>query len=299
MPQRPPIPNFTTSERSKPQAVGLGAGKVASTTISPSKAHGQSIFGLHFEIKFSMTQSAAANWKPSQLFDYLLIEKGSNKMVYPQSYAQLVRLFNSLTSLADSDTIGKASRFFNDPQSAGAAGTSTSKLDFYLPLTFNTQSPPLITLGFLPYTQITNGTAGSATITVTFMYSPIPVIDDQVKIVKAPTALAAGTDIDVSAYFGTKQSVKEAWIDVVADANLDYQAFNIGQIAVFDKATAFELRALTTNAEWMQPIDGFLACNDQPTKYSAPDTNANAKQELILNLLIEAQPTFYLFLAPN
>jgi hypothetical protein len=63
---------------------------------------------------------------------------------------------------------------------------------------------------------------------------------------------------------------------------------------VYDKYSAFDLRAATMNATWMQEIAGFFAAQDMPIAYPAVGTSS-AKPILTLNLANAATPVFYLF----
>jgi hypothetical protein len=293
LPIRAPKPDYATSETSNPQAVTLGAGVVTTPSIVPTTAHGQSIVGLQLSIAATVTQSAAADWQVSELFEALKITKGSETKVNPQSFAQLQRLYNALTSLTDAS---QPDLYFNDPTSAGDAGQTSQTLDLYLPLEFSTETPVILTVDLKGISAVTNCTAGSVTVTVTWLYSPIKVRDDLIKIVSAPTALGTGIDIDVSQYFSDARVINEVWFDVTADANLNYQKFTVGNITVYDKHNPFRLRALTTDAKWMQSYAGFFAANDMPVSYPASGSTASAKPTLTLNLAVSVQPTFYLFI---
>lgn len=295
MPMRAPKPDYATSETSNPQAVVLGAGSsiVTSPSIVPTTAHGQSIVGIQLSIAATITQSSASAWKASQLFSALKITKGSEVKVNPQSFAQLQRLYNALTSLTDAN---QPDKYFNDPQSAGASGQSSTTLDVYLPLEFTTETPVILTVDLKGVSAVTNCTAGNVTITVTWLYSPIKVKDDVIKIVATPTNLSANIDIDVSQYFSDARVINEVWFDVTADNNLNYQKFSIGNVVVYDKHNPFRLRAVTTDAAWMQYYAGFFAAMDMPVSYPPSGSTASAKPTLTLNLANAVQPTFYLFI---
>lgn len=291
MPMRLPVPDFQTSEQSNPQAIVLGAGNVTTPSIVPTKAQGQSIVGLVLSVTATVTQSAAANWQVSELLRELKITKGSKVLANPQSFAQLQRLFNALTSLSDTT---QPNTYFNNPTSAGAQGQTTQTLDVWLPLQFSTETPIVISVGFGGIAGVTNCTAASAIVRVTFLYSTMSVKDDIIKIVTAPAALAAGVDVDVSQYFSENELINEVWFDVTLDANLASQSFHLGSNVVYDAHNAFQLRAVTMNASWMQPIAGFFAALDMPIVYPTTGSTAS-KPKLILNVLAAVTPTFYLF----
>lgn len=293
MPNRSPIPFFQASEKSSPISVNLGAGVVTSQSILPTKAHGQSIVGMEINLAVTMTQSAAANWTPDLLFNSMKIVKGSNTLINPLSYKQFTNLFNALTGLSPTSTT-----YFNDPQSAGALGQSTSTMDVFLPLKFTTDSPVVTTFSFNAYSSVTNGTAGSVSIIIQYFYSSQQVKDDEVKIVTTPSNLNAATDIDVSQYFSELKPVKEVWIDVTTDSNLTYQTFTLGNTVVFDKTDAFNLRALTTVATWQNAITGFYKAQTmEGVTYPAQGSTSAAKPQLVINLSVGTiAPTYYLFI---
>lgn len=291
MPQRTPIPDAVTTEKSKSTSVNLGAQIVGTPSIVPIASQGQSIVGLKIDIEASITQSAAAAWKASDLFGGFELKKGSNTRVKLSSFKQLQNLFNALTSLSDTT---QPNKYFNNPQSAGAIGQSSNKLSVLLPLEFSTETIPVMTFDFKGVSAVTNCTAGNVTVTVTYLYSTMAVQDDIINIVSAPTQLNAGIDIDVSQYFSYAGVVEEVWFDVTADANLSYQSFSIGKTTVYDKYSAFDLRAATMNATWMQEIAGFFAAQDMRTAYPTVGTSS-AKPALTLNLVNATTPTFYLF----
>ncbi len=293
MPIRAPKPDYATSETSNPQAVTLGASVVTTPSIVPTTAHGQSIVGVQLSIAGTVTQSAAANWQVSALFNALKITKGSETKVNPQSFAQLQRLYNALTSLTDAT---QPDKYFNNPTSAGAIGSTSQTLDVYLPLEFSTETPIILTVDLKGISAVTNCTAGSVTVTVTWLYSPIKVRDDVIKIVSTPTQLSANIDIDVSQYFSDARVISEVWFDVTADANLAYQKFSVGNVVVFDKHNPFRLRAVTTDAAWMQAYAGFFAAMDMAVSYPPSGSTASAKPTLTLNFAQAVQPTFYLFI---
>lgn len=274
-------------------AVALGAGVVKSQGVVPTKAQGRAIVGMHISLAFTMTQSGKASWTPDLLFGGLKITKGSNTQIEVLSYAQLQRLFNMITGLTDTQTV-----YFNDPSSAGNAGTSSSSLDIFLPLNFKTDTPVQTVFSFNGYGSITNGTAGSVNITIDYYYANIDVKDDDIKIVTTPTALSSGVDVDVSQYFSVKSTIAEVYVDigVADDTKLSDQRFEVGGSTVFDHTQAFELRAKTTLVPWMAGYAGFFKCQTKPAIYPASGT-VTQKPKLILNLGGSYSPTFYLFLA--
>jgi hypothetical protein len=289
LPIRAPKPDYNTSETSNPVAVTLGAGVVTTPSIVPTKAQGQSVVGIQLSIAATVTQSGAASWKASDLFSALKIMKGSDIKVNPSSFKQLQCLYNALTSLTDTT---QPNKYFNNPSSAGAAGQTSTTLDVYLPLEFTTETPVILSVDLKGISGVTNCTAGSVTVTVTWLYSTTQVRDDVIKIVATPTQLSANIEIDVSQYFSDARVINEVWFDVTADANLGYQSFSIGNIMVYDKHNAFRLRAVTTDADSMQSIAGFFAAQDKPVSYPPAGSTASQKPALILNLVNAVQPTF-------
>lgn len=297
MPQRLPKPVYTNDAKSDAISTNLGALPVPSSGIIPKNTNGQSIIGMEIQLTVNITQSAASAWTVGQLINSFTVTKGTNKMVDLNSFAQLQKFYNSLTSLTDT---AQPNTYFNNPSSAGAAGASSNTLNLYLPLNYTTEQLVTVNFGYKAYSAITNCTGGSVTAVINYLYSTIPVQDDYIKAIQPPTALSANTDIDLSQFYNTSNKVLETWIDVTVDTNLNAQWFTKGSTTIYDKHTPFELRAETQNAAWQQGLAGFLCLMDQPVVYPIQGTPSAtvAKPALMINLSASIQPTIYLFLQP-
>ena len=287
------------SEQSDTQTATLSSAGIATLpTVTPKRAGGLSIVGIIMTITANMTQSAAANWTVGSLIKEMVIKKGANKQIDINGEDQLEKVFHLLTGLPIGATFNTgAPTYFSNPTSAGAAGASAETETVFLPVHFRTDVVPQITLTVNGYSTITNGTGGTVSFQVEYLYSNMPVSDDLIKIVTAPSALNSATDINVAQYFSEAKPVNEVWIEVPSDAALSYQSYEVGQTTVYKAETATSLSFQEDILPTYSHISGFFKSRMKPnTVFPTTGSNANSPQ-LILNLATSQTPTFYLVLA--
>jgi hypothetical protein len=148
---RNPYPHNSGDETKVGGASTIGASVVDGAMILPSAANGRSIAGVHISLAASVTQSSAANWTVGSLFDRLTISKNAKELIQVLDFTDLTRLFNLLTGLTAASTA-----YFNNPTSAGDAGTTSQTMDIFLPLHFNTSTPVSFAFKFGALSNITN-----------------------------------------------------------------------------------------------------------------------------------------------
>jgi len=289
MPYRNPvITRNTTSEKGTATAINLGGSAVTTQGLVPKASNNQSIVGMLVTMDMTVQQSVATPFTAGDIFGGMTIKKGANTRVNISSYAQLVRVYNALTRLNDSNA-----QYFNNEAVTGAAGTVNAKLEFFLPIELTTDIIPVAEFEFNALSTI-SATSGTVTTTITYYYSTQPVRDDLISIVTAPSTLNANTEIDISQYFTFTGVVDEVWFDVGTDATLDYQRFRIGKTVIFDNYTAWELRASTVPHVFNEKVDGLYQAKAIQTAYP-PNGVSSAKPILEVSLTNAVAPTFYLF----
>jgi len=297
MPFRQPSVTFpTTIEKGQSVAITLGATGVQTQGMTPKSSNGQSIVGILLEIEASITKTSAGAWTVSQLFGGLRVTKGGNSNVRlaVNSYKQLVCLVNALTRLDETST-----RYFSNPQNAGAVGQSTQTMKVFLPLELRTADViPQFTFTYNGVgganSAISGATAGTVTTTITYYYSNMNVQDDHINIVTAPTSLNANTAIDVSTYFAGSTVIDEVWMDVGTDATLEHQTFRIGDTPVYPLVSAYALRAYTNPAPQTITINGLFQMKTNITSFPANGVSGT-KPILDVTFTAPVVPTFYLF----
>jgi hypothetical protein len=293
------VPSVIATEISDTQTTALSsAGPGSLPTITPTKAGGLNILGMILQIYANVTQSAAANWTVGSLVKELKIQKGTNTQIDVNGEDQLEKVFHMLTGLPIGATFNTgAPIYFNNPTSAGAAGQTNQTEEIFLPLQFTTAVVPQIKLTLNGYSAITNATAATVNFTVIFLYGNTPVTDDLIKITTAPAQLNAATDIDVSQYFSEAKPINEVWVEIPADADLNYQTFEIGQATIYPKVDPTSLSFLEAIIPGYTHISGFFKSKMKPgTVFPTSGSTANSPK-LIYNLAAAETPTFYMVVA--
>ncbi len=289
-----------STELSGAQSATLGTAPVNIPTIQPTKSNGLNIVGLKLSITATVTQSAAANWTVGSLIKELKFARGSDVLIDINGEDQLEKLFHIYTGMPIGQTFNTgAPTYFSNPTNAGAAGQSTETETVYIPLHFVGAGLPIqIILTMNSYTAVTDGTAGSATFQVTFCYSDLPVADDRMKIVVAPTALNSATDINISTQFSENKPVDEVWVELTADSSLTYQSFSVGQTTLYDQVDPTTLSVEEAPVPGLYHIGGFLKqLIRRGTVFPTQGATQNAPR-LINNYSANQTPTFYLVLTP-
>lgn len=287
------------TELSAAQAATLGNAPVSPSTIQPTKPSGLNVVGLMLKISATVTQSAAAAWNVGQLIKELKFAKGSDVLLDINGEDQYEKVFHILTGLPIGATFNAGGpTYFSNGSSAGAIGNSSALHQVYIPLQFVTMGLPLtITLTNNAYTAVTNATAGTVTFQVEFFYSDLPVNDDRMKIVVAPTALNATTDINIALQFSENKPVDEVWVELSADAALTYETFSIGQSVIYDQVDGITLQVQEAPFDYLYHIAGFFKqLIKRGTVFPTQGTQQNAPK-LVNNYASAQTPTFYLVLS--
>jgi len=288
------------TELSGAQSATLGTSPVNVPTIQPTKSNGLNIIGLMLKITATITQSAAANWTVGSLLKELKLLRGADVLLDINGEDQLEKVFHILSGMPVGVTFNTgAPTYFSNPTVTGIVGQSTGTEQIYIPLHFVGSGLPLsIILTSNAYTAVTNATAGSMTFQVTFAYSDLPVADDRMKIVVAPTALNANTDINVATQFSENKPVEEVWVELTADSSLTYQTFAVGQTVLYDQVDPTTLSVEEAPLPNLYHIAGFLKqLIKRGTVFPTQGAQQNAPR-LINNYSANQTPTFYLVLTP-
>jgi|GEM_PF-1647712 hypothetical protein len=297
------IENAVRTEVSSTQTVVLAAAAGSSNgvpTIFPKQTAGRSIAWLRLLITATITQSAAANYTVGSLIKELTIKKGSKKYIDITSEDQLEKLWHMLTGLAIGASYNaNANTLFSNPTNAGAAGQTTQAEEIYIPLWFNTQVVPLITLTLYGYGAITNATAGSVSFAVEFGYVDRQLSDDVIEIVTVPSALNAGSDLDLQDQFSEAAPIDEVWVELTNDSDLNYFTFEVGSDQVFEQMPPTTVQIREEQGQMLfSHIGGFYrAPTPRGVVYKTP-AGVNTANKLIINLATSRSPTLYLWLSP-
>jgi len=277
----------SASEKSTPTATNLGAGLVTSTSIVPKSSRGQRVIGMLLQLDVSITQTTATDWNASMVFAGLQIKKIEETRLNVTGYKQLLNLFNILTRQNASNAV-----VWSDGSGSGS-GSATFKA--FLPLQYTTNpANPVMLLSFNGLGSV-GATQGTVTSTVTYYYAPADptnMQDDLFRIVTAPATLNSNVDIDVSAWFPSG-FIRDIFADITTDGNIEHQSFTFGNTPVFERYSAFELRALTNAALASQSVDGLLQLRTIPTAYPLNAVSTN-KPSLWMRFNAALAPTFYL-----
>ncbi|MDG6919762.1 MAG: hypothetical protein JRN62_10075 [Nitrososphaerota archaeon] len=289
-----------STELSGAQSATLATAPVQVPTIQPTKSNGLNIVGMKLSITATVTQSAAANWTVGSLIKELRFMRGSSVLLDINGEDQLEKVFHIYTGMPIGATFNSDSpTYFSNPTNAGAAGQSTETETVYLPLHFLGSGLPLqVILNANAYTVVSNATAGSITFQVTFTYSDLSIADDTMKIVVAPTALNASTDINISTQFSENKPVDEVWVELTADSSLNYQSYSVGQTVLYDQVDPTTLSVEEAPVPTFSHIAGFLKqMIKRGTVFPTQGATQNAPK-LINNYSANQTPTFYLVLTP-
>jgi len=280
---------ISTTEQGTSVAIALGTNSVTTQGLTPKSSNGQNIGGIAVTLTASIQQATAQPWRVSDLFGGLQINKGSAIRMNVIGYKNLQNLFNALTRLDNT-----SETFFSDPQNVGAVGTSTQTMTFYLPIELSTAVIPVTVFTFNGLANV-GATSGNIDAQITYYYTTRSVQDDLINIVTTPTTLAANTTIDVSQYFTFTGIINEVWADIGAsDDLLKVQTFRFGSNPVYDKHTAWQIRASTNDVPFAKNISGFLRMKTNPVAFP-PNGVSGAKPILDMEFTSTVQPTFMLF----
>lgn len=288
------------TELSGAQSATLGTAPVTLPTIQPTKSNGLNIVGMLLKITSTVTQSAAAAWTGGLLLKELKFQRGSDVLIDINGEDQMEKVFHIFTGQPIGATFNSgAPTYFSNPSNAGAIGQSTNVEVIYIPLHFVGSGLPIqLVLTSNAYTAVTNVTAGSMTFQVTFTYSDLPVDDDRMKIVVAPTALNASTDINLASQFSENKAVDEVWVELTADSSLNYETFAVGQTIFYDQVDPTTLGVEEAPTAGLYHLAGFLKqLIKRGTVFPTQGTQQNAPR-LINNFSASQTPTFYLVLTP-
>ncbi len=291
-----------STELSGSQSATLANAPVQVPTVQPTKSNGLNIVGLKLNLSATVTQATAAQaWSVEALLKELKFARGSDVLMDINGSDQLEKVFHIYTGMTKGATFNTGSpTYYSDPGSAGAVGQSSDTLTVYIPLHFVGSGLPLSIIATAnAYTAAgSNTTGGSISFQVTFAYSDLPVADDRMKIVVAPTSLNASTDINVATQFSENKPMDEVWVELTADSSLNYQTFSVGQTILYDQIDPTTLSVEEAPTPGLYHVAGFLKqMMKRGTVFPTQGATQNAPK-LINNYSANQTPTFYLVLTP-
>src|SRR5579875_2434623 len=149
------------------------------------------------------------------------------------------------------------------------------------------------------YGAITNATAGSVSFAVEFGYVDRQLSDDVIEIVTVPSALNAGSDLDLQDQFSEAAPIDEVWVELTNDSDLNYFTFEVGSDQVFEQMPPTTVQIREEQGQMLfSHIGGFYrAPTPRGVVYKTP-AGVNTANKLIINLATSRSPTLYLWLSP-
>ncbi len=262
-------------------------------TIAPQKANGQSIVGVRIQFTAALTLSANTTLSPGtvgSLVKEVKITQGTNKLMDYNGYSQLIRGVHIYSGTTITDTSLPAST--SSPSATDDTGI--------VPWFFTTAVTPQIQVTANNFSGITNATAGTLTVQVTFYYLSMPVQSDHLIISTASSSVSTGSDISISALFPSNSNspINAVWMDATADADVTNQSFEVGTNMIVDHLT---VSALTDLEEYIPNvwthIAGFIPCQMPPGQVFNAVGVTSTQSNLLVNFASGVTPTFYLVMA--
>src|SRR5579883_3446849 len=144
-----------------------------------------------------------------------------------------------------------------------------------------------------------NANAGSVSFAVEFGYVDRQLSDDVIEIVTVPSALNAGSDLDLQDQFSEAAPIDEVWVELTNDSDLNYFTFEVGSDQVFEQMPPTTVQIREEQGQMLfSHIGGFYrAPTPRGVVYKTP-AGVNTANKLIINLATSRSPTLYLWLSP-
>ena len=245
------------------------------TTIIPKSA----VNGIAgFQIYLTATVTGTPSGKVGDILKKFKIRHGANTQLEVSSFDQLNKVYHMLTGLTLTDV------------NITGAGTFTLKTP-YIPFGLGLDAPNYFDFKFNAPSSVN---ADSLDVSVYMIMYYAPAETDHIVILNPGVDLNADTDIDLFDYVSENKIIKEMWIDITADTNLNYMKFKIGHKDVLDSLKAYDLQKLEAPVVYTH-IDGFFkAPVPFGTKSQASGSSNENIPKLLINLANSVAPTIYL-----
>lgn len=261
------------------QTTNVSVGNEGFTIIPKSAVNG--IMAWEIYITANVSGSGTISGKVGDLLKELKIRHGANTQLDVNSFDELAKVYHMLTgkTLSNVDISG--------------AGVYTLRIPI-MPFMLDLGAPNYFDFKFNAPSTVGADTL-SMSANMVFYYGGA--ITDNIVILNPASTLNANTDINLLDYVSENKVIKEMWVDIGADDNLNYAKFYRGHSLIYDTLKPEDLVNIEIPLNMYSHIDGFFK---MPIPYgtiskASGSTNVDVPK-LIANFKNAVSPVIYLHL---